>query len=208
VKRPLLLGLGALMLLAAACASTQNGTAQPSSTGSTTSSTSDPTPQLPAAGAPAVASPIDTKQFQQKPCTTLTDAQIAELLGPDTQPKEEQIDNTGLGCSWHPKTVTQAAVSVIYSTKNRSGLTTIYQQQGTTYPLFIPMDPIDGYPTVAYGLVDQRTSNGKCAIALGTSNQDVVDVAVALSEGNVGKKDPCAAAHEVATTVLSNLRAG
>ncbi len=172
-----------------------------------TSGPSEQASQLPGAGAPAVTSPIDTSQFQQKPCTTLTDGQVAELLGPDVQPKEELTGEAGPSCFWHPRSVTQAAVSVIYATKNRRGLTSIYQQQGTTFPLFIPMEPIDGYPTVAYGQADLRTSNGKCAIALGTSNQDIIDVSVALSEGNVGKKDPCAAAHEVTATVLNNLRA-
>ncbi|WIY07296.1 DUF3558 domain-containing protein [Amycolatopsis mongoliensis] len=190
----------------AACTTTQNGTATPSQTDSVTPSTSDPDSQLPGAGVPGVAIPIDTTQFQQKPCTTLTDAQIAELLGPNVEPKEEQTGEAGPSCFWHPKSVTQAAVSVIYATKNRRGLTSIYQQQGTTFPLFIPMDPIDGYPTVAYGQADLR-SKGNCAIALGTSNQDIVDVSVGLSEGNIGKKDPCAAAHEVAATVLNNFRA-
>ncbi len=123
------------------------------------------------------------------------------------EPKEDPADEAGPSCFWHPRAVTQAAVSVIYVTKNRRGLTAIYQQQGTTFPLFIPMEPIDGYPTVAYGQADLRTSNGKCAIAVGTSNQDIIDVSVALSEGNIGKKDPCAAAHEVTATVLNNLRA-
>ncbi len=102
--------------------------------------------------------------------------------------------------------MTQATVSVIYNTKNQRGLTAVYEQQGTTFPLFVPMDSIDGYPTVAYGQADLR-SKGSCAIALGTSNQDIIDVSVTLSEGKVGKKDPCKAAHEVTATVLNNLRA-
>ncbi|MEU4246096.1 DUF3558 domain-containing protein [Amycolatopsis sp. NPDC026612] len=195
------------MLLVAACTTTQNGTATPSPMSSITSKTGDPASQLPGAGVPAVPSPIDTTQFQQKPCTTLTDTQIAKLLGSDVEPKENPTDEAGPSCFWHPRAVTQAAVSVIYVTKNRRGLTAIYQQQGTTFPLFIPMEPVDGYPTVAYGQADLRTTNGKCAIALGTSNQDIIDVSVALSEGNIGKKDPCAAAHEVTATVLNNLQA-
>jgi hypothetical protein len=123
------------------------------------------------------------------------------------EPKEELTGEAGPACFWHPRSVSQAAVSVIFVTKNRRGLTSIYQQQGTTFPLFIPMEPIEGYPTVAYGQADLRTSNGKCAIALGTSNQDIIDVSITLSEGNVSKKDPCAAAHQVTTTVLNNLRA-
>lgn len=203
----LLLGLGAAVLLVAGCTTTRNGTATPSPMSSTTSATGDPASPLPGAGVPAVTNPIDTTQFQHKPCTTLTDAQIAELLGPDVEPKEDPNGDAGPACFWHPRSVTQASVSVIYATKNQRGLTAIYNQQGTTFPLFIPMDPIDGYPTVAYGQADLRTSNGKCAIALGTSNQDIIDVSVALSEENIGKKDPCAAAHQVTATVLTNLRA-
>ncbi|MEV7039449.1 DUF3558 domain-containing protein [Amycolatopsis sp. NPDC051061] len=206
MKRALLLGLGATMLLATACTTTETGTASPSSTDSSASPSSDQNSQLPGTGVPEVASPIDTAKFQQKPCTTLTDAQIAELLGPDVAPKEDPTDVAGPSCFWHPVSVTQAAVSVIYATKNRRGLTSIYQQKDTKFPLFVPMEPIDGYPTVAYGQADLRAA-GTCAIAMGTSDEDVVDVSVALSEGNVGKKDPCAAAHEVAATVLNNLRA-
>ncbi|WP_372671352.1 DUF3558 domain-containing protein [Amycolatopsis kentuckyensis] len=206
MKRTLLFGLGGTMLLVAACTTTQTGTATPSSVDASPSSAGDPNSQLPGEGVPEVVTPIDTAKFQQEPCTTLTDTQIAELLGPDVKPKEDPNDVAGPSCYWHPTSVTQATVSVIYATKNRRGLTSIYQQQGTTFPLFVPMDPIDGYPTVAYGQADLR-SKGTCAIALGTSNQDIVDVSVALSEGNIGKKDPCAAAHEVTVTVLNNLRA-
>lgn len=207
MKRPLVLGLGAMLLVTTACTTTQNGTASPSSSGSVESSADAPTSGLPGAGAPEVSTPIDTSKFQQRPCSTLTEAQITDLLGPDVKPKEDPNDLGGPSCFWHPTSVTQAAVSVIYVTKNRRGLTSIYEQQGTKFPLFVPMDPIEGYPTVAYGQADLR-SKGSCAIALGTSNEQIVDVSVALSEGNVGKKDPCAAAHEVATTVLTNLRAG
>ena len=205
MKRTLLFGLGATMLLAAACTTTQTGTATPSSVDENSSSAGDTNSQLPGEGVPSVVTPIDTAKFQKKPCTTLTDTQIAELLGPDVKPKEDPNDLAGPSCYWHPTSVTQATVSVIYATKNRRGLTSIYQQQGTTFPLFVPMDPIDGYPTVAYGQADLR-SKGSCAIALGTSNRDIVDVSVALSEENIGKKDPCAAAHEVTATVLNNLR--
>lgn len=204
--RGTLLGLGATVLLVSACTATQNGTATPSLTDPVTSATGDSAPQLPGAGVPDVATPIDTTRFQQKPCMTLTDTQITELLGPDTAAKPQDIGDFGVGCAWHPRSVTQATVSVIYATKNRIGLTALYQQKGTTFPLFVPMDPIDGYPTVAYGQADLRPK-GNCAIAIGTSNQDIVDVSVALSEGNVGKKDPCVAAHDVAATVLTNLRA-
>lgn len=205
MNRSLLLASAAMMLLVAACTTTRNGTATPSPTESPAST--EGSSRLPGDGVPGVAAPLDTGQFQREPCTTLTDSQVTQLLGPDTTPKTEDIGEVGVGCSWHPTSVTQATVAVIYATKNRRGLTAIYEQKGTTFPLFIPMEAIEGYPTVAYGQADLRTSSGKCAIAMGTSNQDIVDVSIALSEGNIGKKDPCAAAHEVAATVLNNLRA-
>ncbi|MGW5744605.1 DUF3558 domain-containing protein [Amycolatopsis sp. NPDC003861] len=204
MKRFLLVGLGATLLVVPACTSTQTGTASPS-TDAITSQTGGPHSGLPAAGAPEVAEPLDTTEFQKKPCTTLTATQIAELLGPDVEPKEDPNDLAGPSCFWHPTSVTQAAVSVIYDTKNQRGLTAVYEQQGTTFPLFVPMEAIDGYPTVAYGQADLR-SKGSCAIALGTSDQQMIDVSVALSEGNVGKKDPCEAAHQVTAIVLNNLR--
>lgn len=206
MKRPFLVGLGATLLVVTACTSTQTGTASPSSTDDITAKTGGTHSGLPDAGAPEVTAPLDTTEFQKKPCTTLNAVQIAALLGPDVKPKEDPNDLAGPSCFWHPTSVTQATVSVIYNTKNQRGLTAVYEQQGTTFPLFVPMEPIDGYPTVAYGQADLR-SKGSCAIALGTSDQQIVDVSVTLSEGNIGKKDPCKAAHEVTSTVLNNLRA-
>jgi hypothetical protein len=97
-------------------------------------------------------------------------------------------------------------VSVVYNKVNHTGLSAIFEKNGTTFPFFLPLDPIDGYPAVAYGLADERASRGRCAVALGTSDQEMIDISIAQSEEKAGKSDPCAAAHNVAAQVLDNLR--
>ena len=42
-------------------------------------------------------------------------------------------------------------------------------------------------------------------LAVGTSDQTDVDISITQSEDNIGKKDPCAAAHDVAAKVVGNL---
>ena len=205
MRRALFFSSASLLVLTA-CTATNHGTPSPATSTSdlAASGTAD---QVPGQGVPKVDTPIDTTRFQQMPCNTLTASQINELLGSGVNPKSEPNAPGGPTCYWHSPQASQATVSVVYVNKNHSGLTAIYKQKGTTFPLFVPMEPIDGYPTVAYGQTDQRSS-GECAIALGTSDRDVVDVSVALSEDNIGKKDPCTAAHDVAAKVLGNLRKG
>ncbi len=93
-----------------------------------------------------------------------------------------------------------------YFKTTQLGLTGIYRAKDTIYPFFLPLEPIDGYPTVAFGQLDERSSKGRCLLALGASDTQQVDIAISLSEGHIGKKDPCAAAHDVAAKVLENLR--
>jgi hypothetical protein len=88
------------------------------------------------------------------------------------------------------------------------GLTSVYEAQGKEYQFFKPLEAVDGFPVVAYGVSDERTTRGRCALALGVSDTQAVDIHVAQSESNVGKKDPCVAAHEIAAKVLVNLRGG
>jgi hypothetical protein len=94
-------------------------------------------------------------------------------------------------------------VLVIFTNIDKRGLTSVYEHQ---YRFFLPLNPVDGYPAAAYGLADDRAARGRCQIAIGTSDQQTVDIAVAQSEDNIGKKDPCEAARGVASYVLGNLR--
>ncbi|WP_199199240.1 DUF3558 domain-containing protein [Amycolatopsis sp. CA-128772] len=190
-------------MLLSACTAITTGTASPSNSSSVTAAT--PSDHLPGPGVPKVDVPIDISRFAQAPCDSLTSIQVNELLGAGVTPKAVFNAPGGPSCSVHPPQVTQAAVLVIFNKVNDRGLTGVYQAK---YKFFLPLEPVDGYPVVAYGLVDDRASRGGCQIAIGTSDKQTVDVGVTQSEENIGKKDPCEAARGVASYVLSNLRGG
>ncbi|MEV4148464.1 DUF3558 domain-containing protein [Amycolatopsis sp. NPDC049691] len=196
-----------LLALATSCTGKTNGSASPSPNSSSPSDSQPPSSErLPGPGVPAVETPLDVSRFQQSPCDSLTSAESQELLGAGVIAKPVVDDPAGPTCNWDVPAVSQAGVGVTYFKKTQLGLTGIYQSKGTVYPFFEPLDSIDGYPTVAFGTVDERNTKGRCLLALGTSDTQQVDIAVSLSEANIGKKDPCSAAHEVAAKVLANLR--
>ncbi|WP_230863084.1 DUF3558 family protein [Amycolatopsis camponoti] len=80
--------------------------------------------------------------------------------------------------------------------------------KGTTYPFFEPLEPVDGYPLVAYDGVGDQRARGECTVAVGTSDTQTVDISVDQSEKNIGKNDPCEAARQVTAMVLGNAKAG
>ncbi|QKV76615.1 DUF3558 domain-containing protein [Amycolatopsis sp. Hca4] len=191
------------LLLLSACTTTTAGTASPS--GVSTTGTAAPAASLPGPGVPRVENPIDINRYKQAPCDSLNTSQIHELLGEGVTPKTDLNAPGGPSCSLHPPQVTQASVLVIFNNVDDRGLTGVYQAQ---YRFFLPLEPVDDYPVVAYGLADDRASRGSCQIAIGTSDKQTVDIGVTQSEENVGKKDPCEAARDVASYVLGNLRGG
>jgi hypothetical protein len=192
--------LSASLLALTACSDTKAGTATPVTTSPSSADT------LPAPGVPRVETPVDTTRFKQAPCKALTAEEIASLLGSGATAEEQLDASGGPTCDWHPSGTTQAKVGVIFNKVNQAGLTGIYEKQGSTFRLFMPMEPVAGLPAVAYGLKDERTDGGRCAIAVGTSDHEMIDVSITQSEVNVGKKDPCAAAHEVAEKVAANIK--
>jgi hypothetical protein len=203
--RRIVIPISASILVLTACTTTNGGTASPSSlstNGPTTSSSAD----IPGPGVPKVASPIDISHFKLAPCDSLTAEQVTDLLGPGVTPKADLNAPGGPSCSIHPPQVTQAGVLVIFTNVDNRGLTSVYAAKDVRFPFFMPLSPVDGYPIVAYGLADDRTTHGTCQIAVGTSDQQTVDIGVTQSEQNVGKKDPCEAARNVAASVLDNLR--
>ncbi|WP_268747438.1 DUF3558 domain-containing protein [Amycolatopsis rifamycinica] len=190
----------------AACTDRMDGTASPSASGPPPATTPSSIAAVPGPGVPKVDTPLDVRHFQQAPCDSLTPEQSKELLGAGVTTNPAVDDQAGPTCRWNVPAVSQAGVGVTYFKTTQLGLTGVYRAKDTIYPFFEPLDPIDGYPTVAFGQVDERSTKGRCLLALGTSDTQQVDIAISLSEANVGKKDPCAAAHDVAAKVLENLR--
>nr|WP_202507257.1 DUF3558 domain-containing protein [Amycolatopsis rubida] len=161
--------------------------------------------QVPGPGVPKVETPIDTARFRAAPCGSLTPAQAENLVGAGIVPRPDLNAPAGPSCAWH----SQAHVIVTFSNVDNLGLTSYYRAKGTVYPFFMPLDPIGGYPIVAYGQIDLRASKAQCEVALGTSDRDTVAVSVTQSPQNRGANgDACESAHQVAGLVLSNLKGG
>jgi hypothetical protein len=196
----------ALLLALTACSPTTPGKPSASSDTVSTSPSSGPGNAVPAPGVPKVTHPIDVARFKQAPCDALKDSQVADLLGSAVSGKPDLEAPAGPTCAWDSASVSQAGVGVIFMSADELGLTSVYEAKGKQYQLFEPLESVEGFPVVAYGVNDERTTRGRCAIAMGVSDTQAVDIHVAQSESNIGKKDPCAAARDVASQVLNNLR--
>jgi len=207
MRRTILLISAVTLTLSACSPSTKDGTPKP--TGDATSSPpSNAAGQLPGPGVPKVDTPIDLAQLKQAPCNALTLTQAKEILGPQVETKEELDGSAGPSCLWVPPSATRPTVNVLFSKSPDRGMTSVYEAKGATYELFEPLEAIDGYPVTAYGTKDERASRGKCSVALGTSDNETIDIVLEQSEANIGKKDPCDAAREAAVRVLATVRGG
>ncbi|MET9260497.1 DUF3558 domain-containing protein [Amycolatopsis sp. NPDC004079] len=163
---------------------------------------SDPAATAPGPGVPKVANPIDVTRFKQNPCDALTSAQISDLLGGNARVKPDPHGPGGPACGWF----SQAQLVVVFPAVDKLGLTSIYRAKGGAYPFFLPLDPADGYPVVAYGEADRRASDGACDIAVGTSDRETLVVSITQSPGRKGETDPCESARRIAGRVQANLR--
>ncbi|WP_244162510.1 DUF3558 domain-containing protein [Amycolatopsis regifaucium] len=194
-------------LVLSACSPTTNGTATPTGKESAPSPTSPETgAQLPGPGVPNVDIPIDLARFKQAPCSGLTDAQAQELVGPTVESKARPNGDAGPGCGWSPPAAARPLVYVVFGGQTNRGLTAVYEAKGKAYKFVEPLASVDDYPLVAFGAEDERATKGHCLVAVGTSNSEVISIGLEQSEANIGKKDPCDTAREVAIRVLATVR--
>lgn len=206
--RPLAV-LVAVVLAVAGCTSTSEGSPQPAAdetaSGSTPSPTTSPAAEeLPYAGAPAVEDPLDTEQFQQDPCRTLTSAHQNTL---NVQQGEPHDGGLGKACEFRGRTDHRALIDVAFADKYPFGLSAVYKANDDgKWEFFTELPPIEGYPAVAYDGVDQRDTGG-CVVDVGTSDKIAFEVSLQLSAKNVGEKDPCATAAMVAGMVVATMKA-
>ncbi|MEU8413644.1 DUF3558 domain-containing protein [Amycolatopsis japonica] len=202
-RATLFLSAAALAALSSCSTPTVDGSPTPTS-GGPSSAPSSSTGLPP--GVPKVEHPIDVARFKQDPCATLTEPRVDELLGPRAE--AERADGAaGPSCLWRIPSTSRPVVQVIVSDFGDSGTAKFYAGKGTNYKVLEPLEPINGYPVTAYGVIDRR-GQGDCSVALGTSDTQTLGIASTLSEVNVGKKDPCAIAREAAIRVLATIRGG
>ena len=197
------------MVAGAGCTTQSRGEPTPATTLDGTSSQSQQPSsgggeELPFAGAPEVTDPLDTTRFQQDPCQALTAAQTRKLnLPPSGTPEKGRP--LGNACIWS-NTETLAEAEVHFSDKDPRGLSALYAVKDQ-YAYFEELPPIDGFPAVARSGVDDRDT-GRCSVVVGVSDEVTFDVPVRLSDANVGKRDPCEAAVQVARMALETMKAG
>ncbi|HKS44085.1 MAG TPA: DUF3558 domain-containing protein [Amycolatopsis sp.] len=185
--------------LVASCTADKTGDARP--TGSTTSA---PQPSTESA-APGVATPLTTDRYEQSPCDGLTQDQIDRFLGTGVSPEPDLNAPGGPACNWHTSDGSGASIGIGFVAK---GLSRIYGGKGSAFAFFQPLGTIQGYPAVAYGVNDDRMTSGSCTVAVGTSDNSTIDVGATIRRQNIGKKDPCDAAYQVAQTIIDNIKRG
>lgn len=202
--------IGLLCLVLAGCTTTSPGEATPeaTTTGASTDSpppSSDDNDDLPANGAPKVDNPLDTTNFQQDPCTTLTATQATDLNLPSTGEPTDIVG--GVGCEWDNRE-TRGHVLVGFVTGNPKGLSNIYAaNERGEYPYFKPLQDVNGYPGVVADVEDRRP-RGVCGVIVGVTDKLVVDIVLHLSAANVGQKDPCEVVVDVASMALQTMEEG
>ena len=209
IRTSRLLVVVVILATVAGCTTTSAGSPLPvPGEGTSESSGSEPSPtdaEVPYAGAPEVEDPLDTTQFQQDPCHTLTSAQADKLnVKFPGEPDEGPLGNT---CGFRGRSDERALVDVRSLDRYAYGLSATYQaEKDGKWAHFAELNPIEGYPAVAYDAVDQRNT-GACVVDVGTSDEVAFEISLQLSTDNVGKNDPCESAAMVAGMVLETMKA-
>jgi hypothetical protein len=209
VRTPLLICL-LTALLATGCTSVRDGQAQPtdsepaSSRPTTPSSTSNSVPAtgLPTHGAPKVQTPLNVGSFPQTPCGVLTPTQTQQLGV--VSPGKQREGVTAPACTW-ANSETGASVGMQFETATKLGLSRTYELRNTD-KYFIELPLIEGYPAVAAGSVDGR-STGLCQLWVGVTDQLAFTTSVSLSSrARQEKKDPCQAAQIAAGMMVKTMK--
>lgn len=174
----------------------------PSAIPATTTSTAE---QLPSDGAPKVKDPLDVRRYQQNPCRMLTAEQLHELNLPihGDQPQAP----LGLACEWmNPET--RGDVEIQWGDKNPRGLSGAYAaRKADRWAYFVEYPDIEGFPGVAASQSDNRNL-GECNVEVGVADQLTFIAFIGLSPANVGKKDPCEVAVQVAGMMVKTMKGG
>jgi hypothetical protein len=201
-----LLGLA----LVSACTTTSEGEPRPVTTDSATSEstpdTSSNEEELPFAGAPKVNDPLDTSRYQQDPCQSLTADQTQPLNLPTTGKINNQVA-LGIGCDWRNQE-TRGEISINFINDDPHGLSAEYKANNEgKWEYFEELPDIEGYPAVVRAGTDDRDL-GFCIVVVGVADDLTFDSIVQLSQTNVGQKDPCEVAAQVAGLALQTMKRG
>jgi hypothetical protein len=160
---------------------------------------------LPYAGAPRVSDPLPASVMERDPCTVLTPDQIAGLFAkpPTGEPDDTGIANT---CSWgDSRKGSLVVIQMLYAA--RHGLSQFYVNEDNN-DLWMPLEPVQGYPVVAYSPIDTRETSGDCSVVVGIADNMVFQTGINVSDARLGEDDPCDAARQVADLAVTTLKQG
>lgn len=211
LQHHLLLGAATVVLLAG-CTTTTPGQASPTpengsetSSDTTAQSGSPESDELPTDGAPKVDDPLDTTKFQENPCLSLTSEQSEDIFGlsPTGRPFRGALGNA---CEWK-NDEKSAQAEVRFLNENPRGLSAEYEVNDEGGWAFFESLSVDGLPAVARGQADTRPE-GECAVVVGATDEVTFEVRIQQSQDNIGKRDPCATAADVATEAVKTMKAG
>ncbi len=183
------------------------------SSGATESPEQSPPSGVNMHGAPKVQKPLDTKAFQQQPCSVLKPEQISAL---SMQQWESEVDMDSTGgpkCGWQymggPPDYTVSSVGVTFMVES-DGLKSSYFRKGKgVFEYFRQLKPIGGYPAIAAGSsVSTPEQEGTCEVEVGVTDSLTFLTQVQLGNGSPFAGDPCGRARDVATEVVKTLKAG
>lgn len=192
----------------AGCTTLAAGTPVPGAT-PTSETTADQPPgsapadeeKLPHSGAPNVADPLDISRYVDDPCLALTADQAEQLSLP--HPGEPDETPLGKACSWvNRDSFLSLDLSIL--NENPTGLSSFYHANDHgKYEFFEPLPPIEGFPAVAYDVLDERDS-GRCPIAVGVANDLAFEAALQL--GTNDTKDACTEGTAAVALVLRTMK--
>jgi hypothetical protein len=181
-----------------ACSTKTGGTATPSPTGATSSSSVDP-------NVPKVSAALDPSAYLGDPCKIVPESVLADLGL--TKPGKPDVGTTtakaGPACVWQSGDK-GTTVAILTGNRDRGagGLVTIYANKGRLYKYVEPAPDVEGYPAVYAQLTDRRSA-GECTIFVGIADDLTFTVDNA---GFDGAQDSCDAAQKVGAAVVKTLK--
>jgi uncharacterized protein DUF3558 len=183
----------------ASCSGTNAGTASTPS-----SATQPPTAALPSDGAPGVSNPIqDTSAVESDPCSAVANDKIATLNVKVASTRTEDM-SPGQSCAW----VLAGSIGGItggLNVGNTLGLSSLYRQHNQgQLATFRPLEPVDGYPAVAYNV--GKEGNGGCQLVVGVRNDLTYTVIAQLRDGNPYLNNPCELSSKLAGLAIAHLK--
>jgi hypothetical protein len=186
-------------LLLAGCTG-ERGSASPAP-----STTSSDAAALPHSGAPKVDTPLSSTVLDGSPCdTALTSEQVSTFLGDATSGKPSDSE-LGPICNWSSNSGSGAGIAVSYQTKSDQGISLAYGNVQPKAARWKPLDPIQGFPAVAYANFDDKRS---CVIVIGVTEELAFSTGLTLGDKATSEgKDSFDIAPQVADAVMTNLKA-